>query len=121
LILAVLGVILLFLILFFPSMKSNFGGTFIAKDIPIEYQNNSQFFNDQQQFFRVAWLPKFSRYSDYSSLHPRLNLSDIIYRTWNKVVDNPDEVYQFLATPVAKNIYVTSSFNSLGGLRMRKE
>ncbi len=67
-----LFIFLSLLLLIRPALFGQLGGTFIHRDVPIEYINLKDKLNNDSQFYRTLWVPRQNRFTFYSTIHPSI-------------------------------------------------
>jgi hypothetical protein len=60
-----------------PAWLGQLGGTFKTKELPKEYKTLKEFLGQQEEFFRVLWLPQKQRFGFESQLHPALESPEL--------------------------------------------
>lgn len=101
--------ILIYLMLFYPAIRLGSHGTFVLKNKPAEYWMFDQLMIRSPKFYRVAWLPKFSRWSFFSENHPRLGLVDLSYHEWSSLLDKPGNIQKFFSSDEGKFLLDSAS------------
>ena len=78
----VLGILFFVLVLSFffwllqPVFLGQLGGTFKTKSLPEEYITFKNFIDQQQDFFRIFWIPNKQRFGFWSDKHPGINAEE---------------------------------------------
>lgn len=68
-----------------PLITLDIGTLFIPRKIPEEYKIVNSFISDQNDFFRVLWIPVYSRWSIYENNHPAISMVNMVDNKWNKL------------------------------------
>lgn len=67
-----------------PILTGKLGYMFIPRKIPKEYITLKDYVFNQNEFFRIFWIPHPSHWGAYSNLHPKISNWDIIAYDWKK-------------------------------------
>lgn len=65
------------------------GGLSVARNMPSDYRILKQYILDQNQYFRLLWLPYYSRWIPNYPQNPKLAANALYYSPWNLI--NPDK------------------------------
>lgn len=103
----------LFFGLWLPATNSSFRGTFLRKELPKDYQFLKKKISAHDQFDRTIWLPRYSRFSYFSSTHPRSGLIDLTYHEWKDLVPKPGEADSFFRNPISQFLFNSASVRYL--------
>lgn len=61
--------LLFWIFLIRPSVVGQLSGTFLHRDVPIEYIKLKDFLHSKPEFFRVLWVPRRERFNYYTNNH----------------------------------------------------
>ncbi|WP_135611760.1 hypothetical protein [Methanococcoides sp. AM1] len=75
-----------------PLITGEFGATFVAREIPKDYPVANEFIQKQPDFFRTLWVPTDSRWSTYTSTHPKVSNIQTLQSSWDKILKNDGQV-----------------------------
>lgn len=66
------GFIIFWCYLISPVFKNQLTGTFVSHEVPNEYIGLNNFLSSQPDFFRVLWIPRQSRFTSGTNIHPSM-------------------------------------------------
>lgn len=88
--LLVFVIVILFLVNAKYLITGDIGTMFASKKIPDDYFIFKNFVLDQKEYFRTFWTPRDSRWSFYSTNHPRVGNVDVFSSLWRKLLQIGD-------------------------------
>ena len=69
-------------VVFIPFINGKVGSTFGNFEIPYEYVEYNKFIQEEQDFYRVLWLPKVPRWVSFSENQQNIGVADLAFSTW---------------------------------------
>lgn len=65
-----------------PLITGEIGTLFVTRTIPKDYIVNKDFINKQSDYFRTLWIPKVSKWTFFTNIHPEMSLIDVVNIDW---------------------------------------
>lgn len=65
-----------------PLLNKSMEGLFVNKQMPQEYVSFSRWLSSSDEYFRVLYVPNYSRWVYFSNTHPRLGLVNLLNKEW---------------------------------------
>ena len=102
-----------------PVIIGNLGKLFISRSIPADYIIlKDDILRQSSDYFRMMWMPVYSRWSYYDSEHPKISLANLCMGDWKDFVDfksidyswpMQDRIIKVLNLPFSNNLLDQSS------------
>jgi hypothetical protein len=81
-------VLMLFAVNMKPLLTGDLRTLYVPRQMPQDYAELNKFLGDQQDYFRLMWMPTVSRWAAQTSVHPSLSATNITQGSWLTQLSN---------------------------------